>query len=236
MSYGKKILCLANSYKNGGRCIAGREVVGTEFGQWIRPVGPRETHEIRENEMYYMDGRPASVLDYIGIVFRQPQPLFYQTENHLIARDEKWHFAGVASWAEVQRAVDKLDGPLWVNGYASYHGKNDRIPEAEACTLKSSLHLIRPTEAVLLVRDEGVEFGESRLVVRSRFRFDGIEYILKVTDPVVIREFGGYGEGEYRLSNALFCISLSELYEGCDGNRYAYKLIAAIITPERCGG
>ena len=34
MAYVKRIVCLANSFKPGGSCIAGREVIGNGFGGW----------------------------------------------------------------------------------------------------------------------------------------------------------------------------------------------------------
>jgi hypothetical protein len=41
LGYTKRIVCLANSVKHGGLCIAGREVMEHGFGGWIRPVSAR---------------------------------------------------------------------------------------------------------------------------------------------------------------------------------------------------
>jgi hypothetical protein len=49
----KRILCLANSRKLSGRCLAGKEFGGNDIGTWIRPVGAREHGEVSEYERQY---------------------------------------------------------------------------------------------------------------------------------------------------------------------------------------
>jgi hypothetical protein len=46
----KRIICLANSRKLSGRCLAGREFVDGCAGDWIRPVSSREHEEVSERE------------------------------------------------------------------------------------------------------------------------------------------------------------------------------------------
>jgi hypothetical protein len=84
--YAKTILCLANSRKNSGRCIAGKEVTSTGFGPWIRPVSSRPEKELSANDRQY-NNRPQlepSLLDVIDIDFLQKDAHPYQIENHLI--------------------------------------------------------------------------------------------------------------------------------------------------------
>ncbi|MCZ0933272.1 MAG: hypothetical protein OXJ52_08995 [Oligoflexia bacterium] len=54
MSYEKKIICLANSRKMFGRCIAGKEKINGQYGQWIGPVSDREKEEISEKEKSFL--------------------------------------------------------------------------------------------------------------------------------------------------------------------------------------
>ena len=76
----KRIICLANSRKLSGRCIAGVEIsrYGSAAG-WIRPVSAREHEEVSEHERQYEDGSDPRVLDVIDIPFVTPRPKGYQT-------------------------------------------------------------------------------------------------------------------------------------------------------------
>ena len=226
MAYTKRILCLANSYKTGGRCIAGREVIQNSFADWIRPVSHRPHHEINCLEMCYGNGGSASVLDYMDITFQSPQPYDFQTENHLIDA-VRWSHAGTANWADLQNAVDTISGPLWRNGESTYHGRNDKIQENLANQIQSSLMLIRPENANIRVEDEPQYKGGYKRAVRAHFEYSGFNYIIKITDPIALAKYKPLDEGRYPLDDALFCLSLGETYEG-----YAFKLVAAIFTPD----
>jgi len=44
----KRLVCLANSRKLSGRCVAGRELSGGRPIGWVRPVSARENEEVSE--------------------------------------------------------------------------------------------------------------------------------------------------------------------------------------------
>lgn len=233
MSYSKTILCLANSRKPpSGRCVAGKEVLGQDYGNWIRPVSARHGHEISEEERRYEDGKKAQVLDVVAIPMLEPQPMTYQSENHLIDDGFYWSVVRKGTWNDVVSAVEPVAGPLWVNGHSTFHGVNDKVPEHIAHGLNSSLMLIRvPKLFIDVVLESGYEGRPGRRRVRGAFSVAGHNYSIVVTDPVVEDEYFVRENGRYPVEDAVLSMSLSELIYG-----HSHKLIAAVLTRERCEG
>lgn len=75
----KRIVCLANSRKLSGRCVAGRELIGDRPATWIRPVSAREHQEVSEYERQYKDGSDPKLLDVVDIPLLEHRPGDYQT-------------------------------------------------------------------------------------------------------------------------------------------------------------
>jgi hypothetical protein len=226
--YSKTILCLANSRKLSGRCLAGKEINGDSFGQWIRPVSAREHEEISVDDRRYEDGHVPHLLDKISIPFLGPKPGTFQSENHLIASDYYWHKKGVATWADVEKALDKVSGALWVNGHSTYNGTNDQVPEEAAAKLKNSLVLVRPPKIDVSVGVEGGVFGPAKRKVRANFTLNQLPYSLSLTDALIEQRYLKGPNGRFPVEKVILCVSLGELFNG-----YAYKLAAALITPNR---
>jgi putative nucleic acid modification protein with dual OB domain len=225
MPYTKTIVCLANSRKMSGRCVAGKEVDDRiRFGSWIRPVSDRPTQEISEEERRFENGKDPKLLDVIQIRMLEARPHAQQVENHLIDPGYHWGKVGTLSWEQIQGAVDEVAGPLWVDGFHSYNGTNDRIPENQAALLRSSLLLIKPLDLVIAVAVEGGQFRKRK--VRAQFTLNGRNYFIAVTDPVAEREYLAKEDGDYPVEAALLCVSIGEPYQG-----YCYKLVAAVVTP-----
>jgi putative nucleic acid modification protein with dual OB domain len=80
----KRIVILANSIKFGGRCVAGREIDGSNVGGWVRPVSSAEKEEISLLDQRFEDGSRAKLLDIVEIEMLKAKPHGCQTENHLI--------------------------------------------------------------------------------------------------------------------------------------------------------
>jgi len=77
-----QILCLANSYKTGGRCIAGIDI---ETGEWIRPIPNNINKAIGFQRM--INGREPELLDILEIPVENYGPdEGCQPENRLIKR------------------------------------------------------------------------------------------------------------------------------------------------------
>jgi hypothetical protein len=226
MNYSKTIVCLANSRKYSGRCIAGKEVLANGYGSWVRPVSIRATGEISDEERVYEDGRDPGVLDVIEIPMIRPAPMLYQTENHVIDADRPWRKTGELPSQDLAHLLDH-PATLWSNSSSAYNGLNDRVSQEEASGFDTSLCLITPERLTIRVHVEGAgaggSFGQRR--VRAHFEYSGVPYILAVTDPIAERAFLRKANGDYVLADAMISVSLGEPFD--DG--YCYKLVTAII-------
>ncbi|GAB2805092.1 dual OB domain-containing protein [Dyella kyungheensis] len=219
----KKILCLANSKKMAGRCIAGRQIVNGTAGPWIRPISDRPTQEVSEYERQYADGTDPRVLDIINVPLVEHQPHACQTENWLLEPHEYWEKVGQASWLEAENFAES-PRTLWHNGDHTVHGLNDRVATALADALPQSLHLIRVPAVELRIFAPGANRGVPKRKVQAKFAYNGVNYWISVTDPHLERQYLARENGTYPLGESLVCVSLGEPFEG-----HRYKLAAAII-------
>ena len=91
-----RIICLANSRKYSGWCIAGKEFSDGHVGRWIRPVSGETTGELTLSDITLPNGRVPGLLDVIEVPLREGCPHTYQTENHEVA-DGRWSWHGTLS-------------------------------------------------------------------------------------------------------------------------------------------
>lgn len=224
----KRILCLANSKKHSGRCVAGREVTTAGAGPWIRPVSARPGEEVSENERQYQNGADASVLDVIDVPLVRSVPRACQTENWLLDPGFYWSRVQQANWTMLLPFAE-APATLWVNGHSTYHGQHDEIPLAVADALPGSLLLIRVAGVELHAFAPQEAFGNPKRRVQAHFTHAGVGYALWVTDPVVEKEYLARPNGYHGLGECCLTISLSEPFQKSNGQPYRYKLVAAII-------
>jgi hypothetical protein len=230
--YKRTILCFANSWKTGGTCVAGKELLGTGVGGWIRPVSSRPTQEIAVPERRYKDGTLADVLHVIEVPLLSHSPLLHQTENHVIDASRPWRKSGSVTWAQVQASLDNVAGALWLNGHSTIHGRNDKIPLSSLAGVVDSLRLVGVTDLTLHVALEpGWQGAPPKRKVRGSFSLNGHHYRLAVTDPLVTDIYRNKEHGDYPIGTATLCVSLSQPEYG-----HAFKLIASVFTAHRCGG
>ena len=225
----KCIVCLANSRKLAGRCVAGREWFGERAGDWIRPVSERESRAVSEYERRYEDGSDPSVLDIINVpivgkLTEDGQTEKWQTENWLLDASRKWSKAGVYSMSDLPDLVDPVE-PLWVNFcHTSSGGKHDKVPLDRMAEVSNSLRFIEVDELELRVFAHVEASGKREGRVRGHFRHSGLDYALWVTDPGCKERYLARPDVCYRLRRCFLTISLGEpFYEHC------HKLIAAVI-------
>lgn len=219
----KIFVCLANSRKVSGRCIAGKELVNDVCGGWIRPISERESHEISEIDRRYQDGSTAQVFDIIRVIFKGRAHHPAQQENYTI--DDGYYWSKEGRYTGPHDRLLDYPQTLWQTGYSSYNGRNDRIPTALITAPGQSLYYICPEGLEIVVRTEGAEFGNGKKKVRASFVYGGVSYLISVTDPEIEQIYLSQGEGRYKFDGQ-YCmtVSLGEAWEG-----YYYKLVAGIF-------
>lgn len=120
----RTMVCLANSRRHFGRCVAGREIVDGEPGGCIRPVSNQEHEEVPEHVQRYQDGSAPKVLNIISIPLIEPKPKSYQTENWLLESMYFWEKHGRAGWDDLEVMEDPV-ADLWTNVFSTPKGKPD---------------------------------------------------------------------------------------------------------------
>jgi len=205
MSYTKTIVCLANSRRPGGWCVAGKEVLGGgRFGEWIRPVNTQNDDAISAGEMKLDDGKRPRLLDVITVPLIEHVPKPHQPENHQIDSSRPWTKRDVLGKHELPALVDEAYD-IW---RIRKNCKNDRV-------WASCINEVN--ESLLLIRPESLTINTSGWKVRANFRYHGEKYDMSVTDTDV--------EAGHAKSGAYLCVSLAgQPWEGS-----YFKIVAAII-------
>lgn len=220
----KRIVCLANSRKNNGHCVAGKELVGDSAGKWIRPVSGRESRELTWAERAYKGMKDPAILDIIEVPLSRPLPENHQTENYLIEKGVVWQCAGALSHADLAGFADQ-PAQLWANGTSSRAGKNDRVDAASVLLFYGSLYLLHLPRLVARVGVPAVTHGRAKRKVYVDFALGGEEYSLPMTDPHVEKDYLARNNGEYVLEDTYITVSLSEPFAG-----QCYKLADSLIV------
>lgn len=210
------ILCLANSRKMQGRCVAGLRIDGQG---WIRLVARTEFGELYPHHYKLNDGSDAQVLDLIRVEVISHQPEPHQPENWLIGR---------SSWKLLARPIQLKDYADLLRqhitqGPSLFGSVSDRadVAEFKQNPAPASLTLVSPRQVTLYITTN----IKGNRQTRARFRLGEAQYDLVVTDPVWEHRLSDLQIGEYLTErNVMLTISLGEPFHS-----YCYKLVAAII-------
>jgi hypothetical protein len=217
-----EIICLANSRKRQGRCIAG---LRTDGGGWVRPVAPCGDGSLFPQQYRLRDGAEPQVGDMLRIGVQSPLPKPHQPENWLID-GTRWELLARPLPGEKHALLQASV----VAGPELFGNRSDRLPE-------NSFH--NPTEASLaLVVPQNLRWRiflteDFRRRTRAVFSLGAAEYDLSLTDPVWEERLRHLPESflEQEASNfplpdsVLLTVSLSEPFNG-----FCYKLVAAVIV------
>lgn len=220
----KSIVCLANSFRPGGSCVAGIEVSNVGFGPWIRPISHRPDQAISDDEKTYADGTRLSMLDMVEIDFDAHRPEHHQTENWLVKNGARWRKVGIALPHQLGGALFPPNRPLWLPAQSTYTGRNDQVTGQVAHASNWSLALLNPATCVVDVSFN--KFSESNEVWVS-FAWASVRHKIKLTDPVQFARFNTGVGHSYTLENALLCLSLAHVWVQ---KNTASKLVAGLVV------
>lgn len=231
-----EFICLANSDKLGGRCIAGIKTDGTG---WVRLVSGKPDGTLYLDD--YQLERSPQMFEVVAVECVRPQPKPYQPENWIVART-KWQFLGFPSRSLLNRLLkpeleQSATAPdLLGNG-------SDRLDYTwvKQHPAIASLTYVKPTNVAWMIQSEG-----DRRRYRARFTLNQQEYNLSITDPAwkaqieaVQPPAGAYSaatllnlaQPHLSVDHLRFTISLGEPFSPSRSEPYAcFKVIAAVIN------
>lgn len=176
----KLILCLANSYKHGGRCIAGVEVelkdgilsiVKSHYGipSWIRPVSHSATGEVPMS-----DARGINVLSVVKI-----HGVSYAGNG---SHSEDYYYQSLETIQSLNPS-DSFLKEYTDSWHPTIFGNRGRALTPEAFN--------QGNYSIMLIRTENAEiYLDTRYSPKPRIRFvhNGNNYDFPITDPVFFRQ------------------------------------------------
>jgi len=216
------MVCLANSRKLGGRCVAGLAWDGNAYSVWIRPVSANGSGELYA-ERLYNDRSDPQLLDVIDLSLSASKPIGCHNEDIIVDASVTWQKREKLAYHEALSMTSISSVPLWIDGRSSSNGLNDVIAQSVAETLPNSLRLICPDRLIMRATAE----YQNKRKVRGEFSLGHSSYILSITDTKIESEFLRYEVGTERaVLKPLLCISIGEVF---DSRKACYKLIAGVI-------
>ena len=215
-----EVICLANSWKHGGRCVAGLRLDG---GGWVRPIS-REPGGVLQPWHYTLaSGGEAAVGDTLQMRLTQPWPDPHHPENWCM---------DYGLWTLVARPLPLSARAFLANSVITSPAL---LGDSEDRVAYQSLLNHPASTSLALVRPEGLHWeirkspSSGKRQNRAVFCLGGVWYNLPLTDPLVLNMLAPRPLGSYpdERPDLLLTISLSEPFER-DG--FCYKLVAAVIS------
>ena len=217
----KLFVCLAVSFKYGGRCIGGVEltknIIGNTYSvvmerglpKWVRPVTRNTTH----GEIPLHLSSTCKVLDVVKISDVEACPDCAQSENFYFQGIEKvGHFNANAEMLNM--LCDRRHSFIFGNKGKAVH------PDSYA-TMDYSLMLIKAENVNFFMENR---FGTDRKRLRVNFSYNNVSYDLPVTDPYFCAQADNGVEDLNGRRAYYMTISLGVEYEG-----WHSKLVANVI-------
>lgn len=209
-----RIICLANSYKHGGRCIAG---IDQDTGKWIRPVPDSKSGAVT-SAMRLIDGKEPKILDIIEIPIDKFGPdEGCQPENRLL-KPGKWTKVGRITPQDLLEYCE--DDTVILHNHQEYV-----LPEFFTKLPKSKW------KSLQLVHNQKVKFRRAYDPNKWRVFFrDGKGHTLdlKLTDPLISDRLRN---NEKISNNCILIVSLATPWspKGSNQPERCYKMVAGMV-------
>lgn len=217
-----RFICLANSKKIGGRCVAGLRL---DCDEWIRPVSPESEGKLRRRDCALDDGNEAALLDVIEVNVSEHRPKPYQPENWVLGKDQ-WKLIARVNPNDAYMLLKRV----LVAGPEVFGNTGDRVPLSglQDQPIPQSLTLVEPEDVSWHIGTS----ASGKRQTRARFGLNRASYDLAITDPVWEHRLRGLDLGPHSREAAgvgrdevlLFTISLGGPFQG-----QCYKLTAGVL-------
>lgn len=213
-----RIICLANSWKRGDRCIAG---INELQGKWVRPVSDLPDGQIPQ-EMRQINRLEPALLDVLDIPLAKTGPDFgFECEN-ISVLPGKWRQVGKVPPAYLLKYCNSQEYILHNDLRYVTVEYMQSLPMCDRLTLQL-VKAVKFTVKKLSQRFEGAHKWEGSIVTQHDQRLTAT-----ITDPVFIRKL----ELGYKPQKAcLVTVSLSMPWRPDDweGDDPCWKLIAGVV-------
>ena len=217
----KYFICLANSYKRGGRCIAGVEIVFDNNDRWKlvrdddgRPRWIRPIARTIYGEIPNFLGENIKVFSIVRLTNVVPCPEKAHTENVYYSHIEQYNYAISQDSNVINLLIDTKHQSL-------FHNRGRAVSTKMIAGINYSLMLIHPDKASAYI-DENREKSKNRM----RFTYYGTEYDFPITDPTFIDCLKKSADKYTNINDVYLTLSLGLEFEG-----WHHKLVAGVIIP-----
>ena len=211
-----KIVCLANSFREGGRCLGGIEldqhnnpIIKNGRPRWIRPVCETEHEEV---PLYLASG--ISLLDIVEFQAIEETGHGHQSENVLFETDSI-NVIDQFPFAQLDNLIDN-------NRYNSvFCNRGAAVPEYKLDELNYSLILLSLTD---FETNERIFEDREYPQIKLSFRYANNNYNFPITDPSFLHRYGNDNTILQGIEKIFVTFSLAAPH-----NEWSYKLAAGIM-------
>lgn len=211
-----RLVCLANSFKEGGRCLAGIEldnqnnpVIVNGRPKWIRPICNTNHGEVPTYLVSHLN-----ILDIIEINVTRNPNTDYQSENALF---EETSICNLGTF-DRNNLNTLCENPLII-----FNNRGNAVAQDTIRNLTRSLIFITTNNFEVTERTyEDTQRKQTRLVFTHRTN----QYNFPITDPVFLHHYQADPDFIEDIEKLFLCLSLGVVWQN-----WYYKLVAGIITP-----